>query len=129
MEFQNANDVNGDVNGDVNIEDERDERGNNENKVLYVCDCGCNLSFIKSFEFGLCLKTNRDDFIYEDKMDIDWKKYIQEENINTWGKLMELIETSFIENPNDRVWYHLSSYLPQRHMVDDWVQLHFIYIN
>jgi hypothetical protein len=118
MEFQNANN---NVAG---------EKGNNNNKQTYVCYCGCGLTFISGVELGFGLKTNAEEYIYEHKIDgINWNVYISEEFIKTWGDFMNLLENSFRNDSNNRIWFHLHAYVQERHLVVDDMPLEFIYMN
>ena len=98
------------------MEFQNDQQNNVPDKKIYDCDCGCGVTFLKGEGLGLriklILKDEDEDLIMtEDQIvNIDWNDYIPVELIKTWGDLMELIESSVDDYPNDRVWCHMEPY-------------------
>ena len=96
------------------MEFQNDQQNNVPDKQIYVCECGCGVTFLKGEGLGLKIKLilkDEDVIMVEDHiMNVDWNDYIPVALIKTWGDLMELIETSVDEYPNDRVWCHMEPY-------------------
>ena len=119
----------------MNVQNDRhDEINNIPVKRCYDCTCGCGLTFIQGEGIGLKIDIELDDaheplILREDLiMGVNWKYYISHVVIETWGDLMEVIEKSVEDYPNDRVWCHLEPYLDNPDNIPYDTLLHFIYI-
>ena len=118
MEFQNKNIDNNAIDN------------NKQNKLAYVCDCGCEFSFLRGENLGFKLNViDEDAVLSEDKLIMDWFAYIPIALIHTWGELMDFITDSRRDQPNEKVWYHLEPYTRDRHDFADDTSVEFIYIN
>jgi hypothetical protein len=96
------------------MEFQNNQQNNVPDKKIYDCDCGCGVTFLKGEGLGLRIKLilkDEDLIMAEDQIvNIDWNDYIPAERIKTWGDLLELIESSVDDYPNDRVWCHMEPY-------------------
>jgi len=122
MEFQNDNVIKQNHNDHNNVI--------MADKVAYVCDCGCNLSFLRGETLGFKINViDEDAILAEDQMAMDWFVYIPIDLIHTWGELMDLFAVKRRDMPNDKVWYHLDVYLKKRNEFADDTGVAFVYIN
>lgn len=115
---------------DNNIDHNDHNNYNLADKLAYVCDCGCGLSFLRGENLGFKINIVGEDIILvEDQMKMDWFVYIPIDLIHTWGELMDLFASSRHDLPNDTVWYHLHVYLKIRNKIADDTTIEFVYIN
>jgi hypothetical protein len=128
MEIQNYREI------DNNMVIGNDHNEHNDalvpDKLAYICDCGCGLSFLHGEHLGFKINVvGEDAILIEDQMKNEWSVYIPIALIGTWGEFMDLIASSRRDLPNDKVWYHLDVYLHKRHEIADDTTIEFVYMN